>query len=431
MLAGLDPSPPSPWRRALRDFSSHRGPARAAALSYTSLLALVPLMALILSVSKAMLRHQDPEALFHAVDRLLEYAVPQLRYLSADEAASARLEAVARIQQAIDRIDAGALGAFGALLLAGVGISLLSAIERALNDVWGVAKGRRLARRVAYYWAGVTLGPLLLFLAIGITGSNAVAAALGHLPGGLAARLLWRALPFVILSAGLTLLYWTLPNTRVPARAALWGGATAGTLLQLNNLGSALYFSQVLHYSKVYGGLGAVPVMMVGLYCSWLIVLYGAEVAHAAARPSAGGVPFPEGDAGRSRVVLEVARVAAEGFLAGRGGPSCADLAGRLRFPPEWVATALALLCDQGLFVAAARRGDEGEPPRYVPARPPNQIAVLDLLSAARRPAAEAHRLPTAAPSVERLLEGLAAAERDRLGAITLEALASPTRAES
>lgn len=427
ILAGLDQWPLSLWLRALRDFSSHRGPVRAASLSYTSLLALVPLIALILSISKGVLRNQDPQVLLHTIDRFLEYAVPQLQYLSADEAASARQDAFVRIQEAIDRIDAGALGAFGAFTLVSVGISLLSAVEHALNDVWGVAQGRTLARRVVYYWAGVTLGPLFLFLSIGITGSNTVASVLGHLPGAFLARLFWRVLPFVILSAGLTLLYWTMPNTWVPARAAAWGGVTAGTLLQLNNLGSALYFSQVLHYSKVYGGLGAVPVMMAGLYLSWMMVLYGAEVAHAAANPSVESVPFPQGDTGRSRAVLEVARLAAGDFLAGRGGLSRPEIVERLRFPDEWVAAALALLCEGGFFVAATRQEDAGEPPRYLPARPPSQIAVLDILSIVRRPPKDAHNVPTPTHPVEQFLDGLAAAERERLGGVTLEALAAST----
>src|SRR4029077_16392900 len=161
-------------------------------------------------------------------------------------------------------------------------------------------------RRVVYYWAGVTLGPIFLILAIGITGSNSVASVLGHLPGCFLARAFWRVLPLVILATGLTLLYLTMPNIYLPLSAAVGGGLTAGTLLQLNNVASALYFSQVLHYSKVYGSLGAIPVMMVGLYLSWMIVLYGAEVAHAAACPNVETVPFPEGDLGRSRVVLEV-----------------------------------------------------------------------------------------------------------------------------
>jgi membrane protein len=423
--AGAAGSVLAPWARALRNFSAHRGGVRAASLSYTSLLALVPLLALVLSVSKGILRNQDPQLLLRAIDRALDYAVPQLRYLSADDAASARSQAFARIQDAIDRIDAGALGAFGAVTLVGVGISLLSAIERAFNDIWGVARGRTLARRVVYYWAGVTLGPLFLLLAIGITGSNTVASVLGHLPAGAIVRWSWRVAPFVILSAGLMLLYWAMPNTPVAARAAAWGGVTAGILLQVNNLASALYFSQVLHYSRVYGSLGAIPVMMVGLYLSWTIVLYGAEVTHAAASPGVEALPFPQGDTGRSRVVLEVARVAAAGFLAGEGGVSRAGLVERLRFPDEWVADALELLCEAGLF-ALAPREHEGEPPRYLPARPPSRIGVLEILDAVRRPAAEAQTIPEPATPVGHLLDELAAAERRELGNVTLEALAAP-----
>jgi membrane protein len=425
IVASLELSRLAVWLRALRDFFAHRGPVRAASLSYTSLLALVPLLALVLSISKGVLRTQDPQALLQLIDRFLAYAVPQLQYLSADQADSARQDALARIQEAISRIDAGALGALGAVTLVTVGISLLSAIEHAFNDIWGVPRGRPLSRRIVYYWAGVTLGPVFLFLALGITGSNSVAAVLGHFPGGLATRIFWRFLPVVILSTGLTLLYWTMPNTHVPARAAVLGGVTAGVLLQLNNLGSALYFSQVLHYSKVYGGIGAIPVMMVGLYLSWLIVLYGGEVGHAAASPPVEAAPFPDGDAQRSRVALEIARALTSEYLTGRGGLSRLELADRLQFPDAWVGGALAMLCDAGLFVEATRDGADVEPPRFLPAKPPNQIAVLDVIAAVRRPSRDSTAIGEPTPAVADFLARLAAVERAQLGHLNLETFAS------
>jgi membrane protein len=425
ILSRLDGSPLSPWVRAVRDFRTHRGPVRAASLSYTSLLALVPLLALVLSISKGVLHNQDPQLLLHAVDRLLDYAVPQLRYLSEDEAASARQDALARIREGIDRIDAGALGAFGAITLVGVGISLLSAVEWGLNDIWGVSRGRTLARRIVYYWAGVTLGPILLFLALGITGSNAVAGVLGHLPGGLPARLFWKFLPLVILSAAFTLLYWTMPNTTVPLRAAVLGGVTAGTLLQLNNAASALYFAQVVSYSKVYGGIGAIPVMMIGLYLSWMIVLYGAEVAHATGSREVEPDPFPQGDGDRSRVVLEVARAATVDFIAGRAGTTQDELSKRLGFPLPWVATALRLLCDGGFFVAAGPEGDPEGPRRYLPARPPSTIAVVDILSAVREPEKDAQGARARSRTIDALLARQRMAEDGALGEVTLEALAA------
>ena len=383
----------------------------------------MPLVALVLSISKGILRNQDPQLLLNAIDHFLNYAVPQLQYLPADEAASARQDALARIEGAISRIDAGALGAFGAFTLVSVGISLLSAIERAFNDIWGVARGRALSRRVVYYWAGVTLGPLFLFLAIGITGSNAVASVLGHLPGAPIVRAFWRVLPFVILSAGLTLLYWTMPNTYVPPGAAMRGGITAGILVQSNNLASALYFSEVLHYSKVYGSLGAIPVIMVGLYLSWMIVLYGAEVAHAAASPNVENVPFPQGDVGRSRVVIEVARLAAAAFLSGRGGISRADLAKQSCYVDAWVGTALDLLCEEAFFVAVADDSQNGLP-RYLPTRLPREIAVLDILAAVRRPTKDVPSLPEPTPAVAEFLAKLTDAERAQVGQLSLETLA-------
>jgi membrane protein len=425
LLSRVAGSPLSLWARAVRDFASHRGPTRAASLSYTSLLALVPLLAVVLSISKGVLRNQDPQVLLHAIDRFLDYAVPQLQYLSADQAANARQDAFARIQEAIDRIDAGALGAFGAITLVSVGISLLSAVEHALNDVWAVSEGRTLARRVVYYWAGVTLGPIFLFLALGITGSNAVAAVLGHLPGGLPARLFWRVLPLVILSTGFTLLYLTMPNTQVPTRAAILGGITAGALLQLNNAGSALYLSQVVHYSKVYGGIGAIPVMMIGLYLSWMIVLYGAEVSHVSATQSDAIAPFPQGDAARSTVVLEVARAVTMDFLAGRGGSKREELAERLVLPESWVATALDLLCVGDFFVVASGDGQPAGTPRYLPARPPSTIGVMDILTAVREAARGPQ--PTRQPPapIGSLLARQSNAEREALDGVTLEALAA------
>ena len=425
LVAQLESSALSLWIRALKGFSAHRGPVRAASLSYTSLLALVPLLALVLSISKGIVRNQDPEVMTNAIGRFIDYAVPQLQYLSADASEAAKQDAFTRIQEAVGRIDAGALGVFGAFTLVSVAISLLSAIEHALNDIWGIPRGRTIGRRVVYYWAGVTLGPIFLFLAIGITGSNTAASVLGELPVAFLVRMFWRILPFVILSNGLMLLYWTMPNTFVPARAALWGGVTAGTLLQLNNMASAVYFSQVLSYSKVYGSLGAIPVMMVGLYFSWMIVLYGAEVAYAAAVPNVERVPFPEGDDGRSAIVLEVARLTTAEFLQGRGGLTRAELTERLHYPDEWVAAALALLCDSGFFVAASAAEGDGGPLRFFPARPPAQITIIDLLRAVRRPPIDADRVPPASPPVGEFLGGLDAAERKALGSVTLEALAS------
>jgi membrane protein len=369
------------------------------------------------------LHEQSPQAFSDMIDRFVTYAVPQLRYLSEDDAASAREDVFARIQESIERINAGALGVFGALSLVMVGITLLSAVEYALNDVFGVTQGRSFAQRVVYYWAGVTLGPILILFALGLTGSGVVAEVLGRIPGGFAPAIFWFVLPFAVLGTAFTLLYWTLPNTPVPFRAALWGGLTAGTLFQTNNLLSALYLSQVVGYSKVYGSLGAIPVLMVGLYLSWTIVLLGAEVAQAVATPrtQATDDPPPEGFEGRARLALECARLAAAAYLAGRGGASPIEIAESLGVPLGWVNAAISALRDGGILVAAESAEDRGS---VLPARPPEAISALEVLDALRRPPGERPAPPAPSAEITEFFARLHRAEREALEGVTLAALA-------
>ncbi|MGH7805774.1 MAG: YihY/virulence factor BrkB family protein, partial [Candidatus Binatia bacterium] len=323
--------------KVVRGFQAHRGPVRAASLAFTTLLALVPMIALVLGVSKAVIRTQDSQTLVRWVDRALNSAVPQLQYLSENEADDARANVLARIQESIDKIDAGALGIFGSLVLVSVAISLLSAIEYALNDVWGVARGRGFAQRVVYYWAGVTLGPLLLFVSLGLTGSVAVDRVLGQVPGGFATAAFWWILPFLTLGTGFTLLYWTMPNTTVPFRAAAIGGFAAGAVFQANNMLSVLYFSRVVGYSAVYGSLGAIPVLMLGIYVSWMIVLLGAEISHVAASPPLEETAVPSAFDARVEIALGVARAATAAFLEGRVGATRDEIASALDVPAAWV----------------------------------------------------------------------------------------------
>jgi membrane protein len=409
-----------------RGFQAHRGPVRAASLAYTSLLALVPLIALVLGISKALIRSQDDATLIEWIDRGLTTAVPQLRYLSESSAEDARADVLARLQEATSRIDGGALGFFGGLVLVSVAVSLLSAIEHALNDIWGVERGRRLAQRVVYYWAGVTLGPVLLFVSIGLTGTTAIDQALQWLPG---ATVIWSLLPFLMLGTGFTLLYWTMPNTRVPISAAALGGFAAGILFQGNNLLSVLYFSKVMSYSAVYGSLGAIPVLMFGIYVSWIIVLLGAEISHVAASPRREAPAVPEAFDARAELALGVARAATAAYLEGRGGASRDEIAEELGVPVAWVNASLELLCRAGILAGGEAPSPE-EPARFLPVRPPSSISALEVLGAVRGDGTQ-HGTPSPthlSPSVVEFFRRFDATLGRELGDVTLETLARGER---
>jgi DNA-binding IscR family transcriptional regulator len=138
--------------------------------------------------------------------------------------------------------------------------------------------------------------------------------------------------------------------------------------------------------------------------------------------------PFPQGDGGRSRVVLEVARAATVDFIAGRTGTTREELAKRIGLPEPWVATALQLLCDGGFFVAADPEGGPGGPRRYLPARPPSTISVVDILTAVRQPEGNAGGARERSRTIDALLARQRATERAALGDVTLEALAAEER---
>jgi hypothetical protein len=134
-------------------------------------------------------------------------------------------------------------------------------------------------------------------------------------------------------------------------------------------------------------------------------------------------VPLPEGETARSTIVLEVARVAAATFLIGGGGLTRREIADALTMPAEWVGYALQALCDTGLFAATASDGDEGAA-RYFPARPLDNIAVLDVMRAERKSPEETPPLPPASSQVNEFRGRLEAAERSALGGLSLAALA-------
>ncbi|HUJ10385.1 MAG TPA: YhjD/YihY/BrkB family envelope integrity protein [Verrucomicrobiae bacterium] len=377
-------------------FVTNRCPLRAAALCYTTLLALVPLLAVVFSVSKGFLRQSSAEVVPKVLDALVEKVAPQLEYLPAGGQASsttskgrvvvstqAQEQVVSMIQSFIGNIDAGKLGTVGTVLLVLVAVRLLMTIEQTFNDIWGVQQGRSIWRKIVYYWTSITLGPIVLLTALTVTGTAEFASVLGKLtfvPG--TERMLLHLAPYVILWVGFAFMYALMPNTHVHFRAALVGGFVGGTLWQLNSLLNAMYVSRVVTYSKIYGSLGVIPVFLVGLYFSWLIVLLGAQVSFAAqnARPLKQQRSGDEIDqAARELLACRIVLDASRCFLHAANPPTAGDLAERLRAPLQALNQLVHRLIEGGVLVEV----DDGEGGLH-PARPPESIRVADVLHVIR-----------------------------------------------
>lgn len=238
----------------------------AAALSYTSLLSLVPLLTIALAILAAFptfepIRHQLQTTLVGAL-------VPDVG---------------AQVRQIIDGLigNAGNLTAFGILGLVFTAILLLVTIEDALNRIFRVDKPRPPMSRVLVYWTVVTLGPLLLAASLSIT--DWLMAASHHQSRLVGQVSLWRdaasfVFRFLMQVALFSLLYCLVPNRPVPARDGLQGGLLAALAIAALRIMFNIYVTDLQANQSLYGALAALPILLFWMYLVWAAVLAGAEL---------------------------------------------------------------------------------------------------------------------------------------------------------
>ena len=213
-----------------RLFVSNRLLARASALAYTTLLALVPLIAVAVAVSTSLLREDGERYISDALNFVVEKVAPQLDLANSDAGSTRRAEAVAKIHDFVTNIRSGALGTTGMIGLVFVAIMLLTTIEGAFNDIWGVKRGRNWVARIINYWATLTLGPIAAFLMIGIVSGSQIGPVRRLLVDVPVVGVLVLALvPIAAPPVAFAIFYRLIPNTRVNWSSAFVGGAVGGT----------------------------------------------------------------------------------------------------------------------------------------------------------------------------------------------------------
>lgn len=424
------------WVLVGRSFTRNRCPVRASALAYTTLLALIPMLAVVVSVTSSLLKTEGEERIDQFIVQLVATLTPPaavttngvviklparsaaataaettnqndtavataetgsadhgtnqaaLAVLAQNDKAIAARKSVARqIHEFIQNTRSGALGVTGTVLLIVAAISMLGRIEDTFNDIWGVAQGRSWFMRIILYWGVITLVPVLLVVALGLATGP-------HLE---ATRKMLTTLPFVsqhLLSLGLQLLpilvlcltfglfYVLIPNAKVMWSAAFVGGFVSGVLFHLNNMVSVLYVSRVVSNSKIYGSLGLLPVFMIGLYFSWLILLFGAQVAYAYQNLAA----YLEerqveniNQRGREFIALRLMTLIGQRFDQGQPPPTIGELSVRLSVPTRLIRQLMQVLTAARLVVETA-----GQEPAFLPARPLETMTCHDILLALR-----------------------------------------------
>lgn len=352
---------------SIRDIAGERLNLRAMSLVYTTLLSLVPLLAVSFSVLKAFGVHNA------ARPTLLSLLAPL-----GDE----RIQMVDQIMGFVDNIKVGVLGVVGVALLLYTAVSLVQKVEQGFNEVWRVRRERTFAQRFSNYLSVIFTAPVLLF-AIASIGASVFDDAIfswlgvsGSLADGL--RVLQRMLPLLILVAVFSFIYVLVPNTRVRNVPAITGAIVAALLWQLSGVLFAQFVAGASNYVAVYSGFAIVIVFMVWIYVIWLIMLFGACVAFYTQNP--GYSPGHDDDAAfsprqRERIALAALGRLAQAHADGVPGLTPHELAYGLRLPEPVLEEVLRPFLDQRLV---ARTDDPL--PRWLPAVDPASVPLARLL---------------------------------------------------
>lgn len=370
----------SRWRRQLytclrisvlvaRDFIDQRCLLLASALTYTTLLSLVPLLALMFSILKGL-----------GVQNRLEPIL--LEHLSAGSE-----EVVSQIIGYIDRTNVTTLGTLGLLGLLATAISVIGNIEMALNNIWGVQKTRSLGRKFSDYLSVLLTCPILIVAALGLTGSIQSATLVGwisQLPGVSYLVLLLAVLsPYFLIWITLTFIYSYLPNTNVRLRSALAGGVVAGTLWQFTQWAYVHFQIGAAKYNAIYGAFAQLPIFLFWLYLSWVIVLFGAVISfahqnvqtyHKDVDAAAMNYSF------REELGLKLLLLIGRNFYAEVPPWAAGTLSAALNVPARLMNELLHQYCQAGILMAASKEGEEV----YLLAKPPEKLRIDQVIEMMR-----------------------------------------------
>lgn len=246
-----------------KQFLSNQGILNAAALTYTTLFAVVPLM----TVSYAMLAAVPS---FQGVGQELQGWVFENFVPATGQV----------VQEYLNNFSSQArkLTAVGVALLAVTAIMMMKNIEAAFNRIWRVNEPRKGLSSFLLYWAILSLGPILIGLGLVLTSYIASLPFISSATEVVGKARLLSMLPTLLSATAFTLMYVAVPNCRVPFKSAVMGGVVVALLFETAKRGFTAFVTQFPSYELIYGAFAAVPLFLLWIFISWVIILMGAEL---------------------------------------------------------------------------------------------------------------------------------------------------------
>jgi membrane protein len=382
----------------LRGFTKDDVHLRASALTFYSLLSIVPVAALGFGIAKGF-----------GFENALENLVYE--QLQGQEQVAIRVVDFAR--KLLEDVKGGLVAGIGLVTLFYTVIKIFSHIESSFNNIWGIAQSRRLGQKIIEYFSLMVICPVFFVLT-----SAATVFVTSEVKGftqevwlleavGPAIFFLLKLLPYTLLWALFTFLYSFIPNTRVNFGSALLAGIIAGTLHVVFQRAYIVFQVGVSNYNAIYGSFAALPFFMVWLQISWLIVLFGAEVAFA--HQNLDTAKFEQESQTASHVLKRLLSLRIVHFLVNRfSGDKVAwdveEISRRLEIPIRFVNQLLSDLTQAG--VVSRVSVDENKTVAYQPARDPDQLTIKFVIDALEHNGSDNIPL-TQCPAAEKLSENL------------------------
>jgi len=413
-------------RFCIKQLNVINAPALSSALSFRTIFAMIPTIVLAILVLKQVGGFESSKENLHQFLDKTGFTQIVIMQEEATETGEGGELVAGKVTTAADKIEElvvevesklsfAKLGTVGVVLLIWTAITLLTTIERALNRIFGARESRGLWRRILLYWSVLTLGPVLLSVAI-YFGQRAIGIIEGMPVLSLLVSVAGRLGPIVVEIFLLGALYKLMPNTKVSFRAALAGAAVAIPIWLVVKWAFGLYVQMVVRKASLYGALGAIPLFLMWLNFSWLIFLFGAVLAHTAANLS--NLQMAEQAA---RIVLGPSELLAAAMAVGQPyskgmGPVTFDqMREQLNLPDLTVQKLLDRLEKIGIVCPV----DTDEAACYVLARPAERIGILEIMELGDEEAEGAAKM-VYEQEIRDLVKRFKVQAREALGNVTL-----------
>jgi membrane protein len=335
-----------------RGFIRNNCQKTASVLTYYSLLNIVPVVAVAFAIAKGF-----------GLEKVIEKQILQM----ADKAnwqADVTNQIISFSHKLLESTRGGLIAGIGVILLFWTVISILGKIEESFNEIWEVKKPRTLVRKFSDYLTAMLVAPILLIISSSATVLVAsqvkvIVNKIGFL--GVFSSLIFfllNLLPYVSMWFLLAMLYLIMPNTRIPLRSGILGGIAAGTVFQIVQWIYIKFQIGVASYGAIYGSFAALPLLLAWLQISWIIVLFGAETAHAHEHYETFGF-HPDYSrmsvSSKKLLMLRIFHLLTKKFSLGEKPLSANQIAYALEIPVRLVRQILYELSDVGLVVETTK----------------------------------------------------------------------------